>query len=105
MATNVLEQIQRLEDRIQKTLEAARTIASEKAALEKDLEALRRRLGESEGARQEASDLKGRMEALERENRDLKAEREEVRRRVDGMIAALGQIDAMAEASAVPAKA
>ena len=89
-----------LEDRVKKAAEVVRRLRHENKTLQDELARVRPRLQEVEKAVQELERGKGpsaeetrRLEALGQEVKDLRGEREEIRRRIAKLVQVLDALD------------
>lgn len=93
---NLVDQTKALEDKIRAAIEVARTLRTEKAALAQELEAAKKRVAEAQAAKQEISELRSQLQAAAQENQALKAERDDVRKRVDAMLSSMAELEELA---------
>ena len=89
-----------LEDRVKKAAEVVKTLRHENKALQDELARIRPRLQEVEKAvsamekeKGPSADDKRRLDALGSEVKDLRSEREEIRRRIEKLVQVLDALD------------
>lgn len=93
MAANLVEQVRELEGKIRAAMAAAKAIQADKHRLEKELTAAREALAAAETRSGELDALRAQLKSASSENQDLVHERDEVRKRVDAMLATLGELE------------
>lgn len=96
MSANLTDQVRQLEEKIHAAMDAAKILREEKRLLSQEVEVLRRKLGETQGREHEMQALRAQVSTLSQERQALLAEREDVRHRIDGMLASLTEIEVVA---------